>query len=289
MRRQTRKPGVSFFAFQDIITAVVGIFILITLIMVLELLEKVDAAARTPAGDAATIERLIDQTRADADAIEAELASSRERQSRENRAIAMSAWASEEELQKQLEEQGRRNRQLSEQVTAVRRQLEDAQSRLKAATLQADAEVRDIESQIEAMQSTLADINERTEGLKGEDSPLYNDTLADGRALVIIRLGDHPDSSRQISMREGDRQTDRSFNEIDSLIDAIKRRDARRSHYMVLIAPGGAKDFQGLREYFDSTYQTSLFGRQETDGSIRYGFDVIGSENDIKLVFEVDQ
>lgn len=288
MRRQTRTPGVSFFAFQDIITAVVGIFILITLIMVLELIDKVDAASRTPAGDAAAIERLIEQTRADADTIEAELAGAREGREKENRAIEMSAQYTDESLQEQLEKQLKRNQQLTEQVAAVQRQLDDSQSRLKAAKLQVDSELREIEKQMEAMQSTRAEINDRTEKLRGEDSPLYNDTLADGRALVIIRLGDHPESSRQISMREGDRQADQSFGEVSSLINAIKRRDARKSHYMVLVAPGGAKDFESLRDYFDSTYRDSLFGRQETAGSIRYGFDVIGSNNDIKLVFEVD-
>lgn len=104
MRRKLSGPGVSFFAFQDIITAVVGIFILITLIMILELLEKVDAASRTPAGDAAAITRVIDQTRADADAIEAKMQQIRERQQSENQAIEMSAMVTEEELIKQVEE-----------------------------------------------------------------------------------------------------------------------------------------------------------------------------------------
>ena len=43
-RRRSVGPGVSFFAFQDIITAVVGIFILVTLLLVLELAQRVETA-----------------------------------------------------------------------------------------------------------------------------------------------------------------------------------------------------------------------------------------------------
>ena len=40
MRRKQTAPSVSFFAFQDIITSVVGIFVLIALIMILQLIER---------------------------------------------------------------------------------------------------------------------------------------------------------------------------------------------------------------------------------------------------------
>jgi hypothetical protein len=48
-RRRTQGSGVSFFAFQDIITSVVGIFVLIMLIMVLELVQTVSEAKASSA------------------------------------------------------------------------------------------------------------------------------------------------------------------------------------------------------------------------------------------------
>ncbi|MCM2371864.1 hypothetical protein [Aporhodopirellula aestuarii] len=289
MRRKSGGPGVSFFAFQDIITAVVGIFILITLIMILELLEKVEAASRTPAGDAAAIMRVIDQTRADADAIEAELQQMRQRQQKENQAIAMSSTVTEEVLLERIEKQQSRNEQLTSQLAAVERQIEDAESRYQSARLQAEAAMRKIEAENRQVQSTLADFKARTQRLAGNDSPLYNDRLRDGRALVIVRLGEHPSRSARLSMREGDREVNRAFVDVEDLIRAIKQRDAQKSHYLVLVAPGGAEDFQTLREYFDSTQGSSLFGSRNLSTSIRYGFDVIGSDADIQLLFELDQ
>ncbi|MEO9592127.1 hypothetical protein [Rhodopirellula bahusiensis] len=289
MSRKSSGPGVSFFAFQDIITAVVGIFILITLIMILELLEKVDAASRTPAGDAAAITRVIDQIRGDADAIEDELQQMRQRQKDENHSIAMSATTTEEELLKRIEEQQGRNEQLASQVAAVERQVEDAESRYQSERLAADAATREIEAKKRQVQTTLADFEARTEKLAGNDSPLYNDRLSDGRALVIVRLGEHPSRPARLSMREGDRKTSRAFIDIADLIKAIKQREARESHYMVLVAPGGAEDFQSLREYFDSTKGSSLFGSFNLPTSVRYGFDVIGGDADIQLLFELGQ
>ncbi|MFG0290171.1 MAG: hypothetical protein ACF8CQ_18470 [Rhodopirellula sp. JB044] len=289
MRRKISGPGVSFFAFQDIITAVVGIFILITLIMILELIDKVDAASRTPAGDAAAITRVIEQTRADGDAIEVELKQIQERQQKENQGIAMSATVTEDQLINQIEEQKRRNKQLTGQVTAVEKQIEDAESRFQSAQLEADKETRKIEAENQRLQGTLAELKERTQKFAGDDTPLYNDRLRDGRALVIVRLGEHPNRAARLSMREGDHEVNRPFTNIEDLIDAIKKRDARKSHYMVLIAPGGAGDFRVLREYFDSTQGLSLFGARTLPTSIRYGFDVIGGDADIKLLFELDK
>lgn len=286
--RQASGPGVSFFAFQDIITAVVGIFILITLIMILEMLEKVDVASRTPAGDAAAITRVIDQTRADADAIEADLQQMQKRQEKENQAITMSATVTEEDLIERIKEQQRRNEQLTGQVAAVERQVKDAESRYQSAKLEADATTRGIDAENRELQSMLAGLKSRTQKLAGNDSPLYNDTLSDGRALVIVRLGEHPKRAARLSMREGDRESNRAFVDIDALISAIKKRDARQSHYMVLIAPGGADDFETLQEYFDSTKGSSLFGPRSLPTSIRYGFDVIGGDADIQLLFELD-
>lgn len=289
MSRKSSGPGVSFFAFQDIITAVVGIFILITLIMILELLEKVDAASRTPAGDAAAITRVIDQIRGDADAIEDELQQMRQRQQNENNSIAMSATTTEEELLKRIEEQQGRNEQLASQVAAVERQVEDAESRYQSDRLAADAATREIEAKKRQVQTTLADFEARTEKLAGNDSPLYNDKLSDGRALVIVRLGEHPSRPTRLSMREGDRKSSRAFVDIADLIKAIKQREARESHYMVLVAPGGAEDFRSLREYFDSTKGSSLFGSFNLPTSVRYGFDVIGGDADIQLLFELGE
>ncbi|MCC9602652.1 hypothetical protein LOC67_19045 [Stieleria sp. JC731] len=289
MRRKLNGPGVSFFAFQDIITAVVGIFILITLIMVLELLEKVDAASHTPSGDAAAVTRIIDQTKADADAIQARLQQIQKRQQRENDALTATGIATEEQLLTQIAEQRRRNEQLASQVATVERQLEDTEKRYKTNSLLAEETIRKVKDDNQRLSSTLTELEERTRKLAGNNTPLYNDQLRDGRALVIVRLGDHPNRSVHISMREGDRKSDRAFAGIEDLISAIKQRDARKTHFMVLVAPGGAKDFDTLREFFDSTHRPSSSGRFRIATSIRYGFDVIGRDADIKLLFELDE
>jgi TolA-binding protein len=53
MSRKSSAPSVSFFAFQDIITSVVGIFVLITLIMVVQLAVKATdrLSSKSPVAD----------------------------------------------------------------------------------------------------------------------------------------------------------------------------------------------------------------------------------------------
>lgn len=277
MARQVSAPGVSFFAFQDIITAVVGIFILITLIMILELIEKVDAASKSSAGDAAAVSRLIDQTRVEADAMEAQLTALARQTDKQSDALAASATVTAETLQEQVNQQQGFSEDLQEQLAALTRQVQDAQRRQVEAQKLINAKVSEFENRERLLVDEAIEIEKQVEKIGDNTAPLYNDTLSDGRFLVMIRLGNHPESSEKISLRDGQSSSTRNFEDIEKLIGNLKQRNHFKSHYLVLVAPGGAADFAKLQAYLDLLVPV-----------VRYGFDVIGPEDDLKMLFELD-
>src|SRR6056297_3616414 len=71
-RRRSYSGGVSFFAFQDIVTGVVGIFILITIIMVLELVDRVESAPQSASVDMAELQAMLAEFTAEADRLQDE-------------------------------------------------------------------------------------------------------------------------------------------------------------------------------------------------------------------------
>jgi 3-dehydroquinate dehydratase len=277
MSRTISAPGVSFFAFQDIITAVVGIFILITLIMILELIEKVDAASKSSAGDAAAVSGLIEQIRGEADLMETQIAAVVKQSDNESEVLATSATLTAEVLQQQVGQQNSFAEELQKQLAALTRQVEDAQRRKVEVRQLVDGKIRELERKEEQLDAEAMEIESRVSKIEDSTSPLYNDTLADGRFLVMIRLGDHPHSSEKITIRDGQSSRAMNFDSVEQLISNLKRRDHFKSHYLILVAPGGAADFKILRRYLDLLRP-----------AVRYGFDVIGSEDDLKMIFELD-
>ncbi|MCO8121391.1 hypothetical protein NHH03_06550 [Stieleria sp. TO1_6] len=282
-RSRSSAPGVSFFAFQDIITAVVGIFILITLIMILELIEKIDAKSRSTAGDVAAIVRVIEQTRIAADAIQSELSKSTALANRQSDALAVADEINAEMLDKQIETQNKRSLELQRQVASIQRQVDDSQRRQEAARHENERQRQQDEARIQEATEEADRLLGRAGKLRDTTFPMYNGTLGDGRGLVVIRLGPHPEydgidqSHVQISMRDGDARRRWIYNDVDDLLQDLNKRDHTRYHYVVLIAPGGAADFHDLQEYMDA--------RQSR---IRYGFDVIGRDDGMRLIFELE-
>jgi flagellar motor protein MotB len=277
MARRVSAPGVSFFAFQDIITAVVGIFILITLIMILELIEKVDAASKSPAGDAAAVTRLIDQTRSEADSMETQIAALAQQTNKQSDALAVSTTVTAETLQAQVNQQQGFSEDLQQQLAALTRQVQDAQRRKVEAQKIVDAKVSELEKSEKLLVDEAIEIENQVEKIGDNTAPLYNDTLSDGRFLVMVRLGDHPESSEKITLRDGQSSSTRNFESVENLIEHLKRRNHFKSHYLILVAPSGAADFKELQAYLDLMVPVA-----------RYGFDVIGSEDDLKMLFELD-
>ncbi|MFG0262329.1 MAG: hypothetical protein ACF788_08055 [Novipirellula sp. JB048] len=271
-KRRNSGPGISFFAFQDIITAVVGIFILITLILVLELAQRVETASAAPTEDIQPIVATIATLRDQIEQIESELA---ERSQAINRFSDVNAFNLEDKLQ-----------QLKQQNASLEAQIETSDAKknqLVAENKIANAEAARLSEQSTQLASQLDQIQEQAKKaeqiqkqanvLLGDESTIYRDEIEAGRYLTLITLG-----SGRIEIRDALTRSAKIFRgrkRLSQLATWFSTTPLLHRHLLVMIEPDGASDFQTVKEL-------------ATNHNASYGFTVVGRDHAVRLSYELE-
>jgi|GEM_PF-2821065 len=280
-RRRTSTPGVSFFAFQDIITAVVGIFILITLIMVLELAERVEQSAAAPvqseqganSEDVQAILAAIETLEEDVQRLRDQY---NERRESSLGTVEINSLNREEKLAQmtaRVEHLTRKLETMDQQATKMQRALEIARAEKKQLEelYQSQRGQRDLLQQLaEKMRQLQSQVNR----LVSDKSEVYRDVLEDGRFLTLISL-----KQSSVTLRDALSQTVLDLtggNRIERLRTWIRDSGTKSRHFMVFIEPDGTLDFQAVQKLLD-------------DASALYGYTVVAADHPVKLGFELTQ
>ena len=242
MRRGQATSPFSLFSFQDIITCVSGIIILITLMLVVELVQRDQSSP---------------QVRTHAIA------------SRLREAIA-AAQAEIVRLKAALESDSSRVEELAGvSVDLIRRELFDIRSEvemLEAELVEIESQERKVKKEEQRLQAELFDrmkgeqnrkdleestrqLEKQLEELKQTDQLVYNPTTPDGKSVWIAQIG----SGRVLVARAGQRQRPEVFESgiLNSAANAFNKWLARRSNkqdfFFLLVRPGGADQFDDFR------------------------------------------
>lgn len=273
MKRRTIGPSVSFFAFQDIITAVVGIFILITLILVLELTERVEAASNPTASSIEQIAQTIDRVESEA----ARLAIEYEQQiGYQQSSIELNAFnreAKQEEIQSQT-------RSLSEQLATVTedslqidqrlRQLEQERSKL----LNQSKTLEGTRDKINALQQQIASTEAMINRLEQTKGLIFRNQTSNGRSLCLLSL-----SESGIELKDAKRKQVLRFSSsvpVSELKTWLERNDVQSRHFLLLVEPSGVGAFQATR-------------RQLLSHGCMYGFDLVAAGQQVQLSFQWEE
>ena len=186
MSRRTIGPGVSFFAFQDIITAVVGIFILITLTLILELNQRVESASDAPESSAPNIEQEI---------IELEKQNA--------------------ELQAEYDRRLQQRAEMSE-ITVLNR--DQKMQEANADRLAAEQQITKLDKMLAAINEQIATQKKTSEELKNESTELSaQKKKIQQLEMILAKLANQ---KNQIKGKEGLLYRD----QVDSKVDSIERR-----------------------------------------------------------------
>tara|TARA_R110002073_G_scaffold73085_7_gene178790 strand:+ start:7274 stop:8104 length:831 start_codon:yes stop_codon:yes gene_type:complete len=271
-KRRNAGPGISFFAFQDIITAVVGIFILITLILVLELAQRVESASAAPAEDIKPVVETIAMLQRQIEKIEAEIA---ERSQESNRSADINAFNIEDKVLQLRQQNGSLELQI-ETSDAKSNQLasENAVANAESARLiEQSSQLSSQRIKLEELANKAEQIQEKTNVLLGDESTVYRNETEDGRYLTLITL-----SAQTIEIRDALSRTTRVFRGARRLRELemwFTTTPMLHRHLLVFVEPGGAGDFQ--------TIETLATGNDA-----RYGFTVVGLNHAVRLGYELE-
>lgn len=271
MPRRSQGPTVSFFAFQDIITSVVGIFILITLILVLELAQRVEAASSQPKADLTAVHESIASLQSEIERMEDEM---------QTRVKSQQANATLNEFNRaeQIEEAKRRRDVATKQLASTAKQLEEIKTQLAEANQENDrvtaeaAELEDEREMIKKLTDKLRQVQDEINRVESDESPVYRDVTEQGRFLTLIIL-----DGKSVELRDAMTKSSETFTgarRLNSLRDWLSDTELSKRQLFVAIRPGGSADFEAIELDFKREQAV-------------YGFDVIATDAKLQLGFEL--
>lgn len=270
-RRRAQGPSVSFFAFQDIITSVVGIFVLITLIMMLDLVQRTDSSSASQQLVADTFSAAITD-------LETQLAQLQKR-SNELDVLASKIGAvqvfNKDDIEKELKASIQRlNEQIerTEQLNRETQQLVDNQTKVQT-KLQIESQKRSPDrDELAKLLKELEKLDSKIGELELDEPLVFKSQPLNGRSVVVIEV---TSAGAVVLDLQADRRSTMRAQNLERDFESWMKSHAKGSyHYFLLIRPGGATNFDTLRAIL-------------VKDSASYGYDVLDQEKSVKLRSEV--
>jgi hypothetical protein len=272
-RRKAQGPSVSFFAFQDIITSVVGIFVLITLIMMVDLVTRKASASSsrkfvedTYSSAIADLELQLQELQNQSSKFEAMSAKVGNVQAFNKEEVARDLKASIQSLNRQIERTESRNQEIQRVIDAQNKGLSDMQVEIQKKSPDRE-ELAKLLQQLEKLDSKIGELD-------SEEPLIFKSQSLEGRTVVIVDI-----SSTELSILDlgsEQRKTYRGSSLAKDFESWIRANRTGRYHYFLLIRPGGARAFSEIRQTLD------------TNGA-SYGYDVLDQGRSLKLRNEVEK
>ena len=269
MSRRWQPPSVSFFAFQDIITSIVGIFVLIVLCMVLELVDKVEGKSTT--SSTVVAQQSVDKLQSEVESLQIEYEKLRE---------SVLATAQNNNLNRD-----QRILQFDQSSANTVRQIEILENMLTA-TLESVSAAKKVQEGLAkkyqaagAKREELKKLGEESEMLEvqiakieTEDMLIFRDTTTEGRHLVLVEI--QPTGIRLSDSLTGAIINFQGLSKLTKLGDWLRAENMAPRQFLILLRPGGLRDFEAILKLME-------------EESIAHGFDVIGSKKSIHLESQV--
>lgn len=270
-RRKAQGPSVSFFAFQDIITSVVGIFVLITLIMMVDLVTKTNSSAKVR-------DVFEDVYTAAIDDLQEQLAKLETRSEQLDLAatnfgnvqvfnkdeIAKELESSIQSLNQQVERTERRNQE-------IQRVIEN-QDEVKS-DLQVEIQKRSPDrEELERLLKQLEKLDSKIQNLQTDESLVFKSQDLQGRRIVIIEV--HANKLVLLDLAK-DSRSEISGGDINSKFQSwLNGQSVGGIHCFVLIRPFAAGTFGSVRSALNGA-------------GVSYGYDLMDQKRILKLRSEV--
>jgi DNA repair exonuclease SbcCD ATPase subunit len=252
---------------------VVGIVVLITLIMIIELISK-----STMAQDAEMpIEDVSQEVIEELERSNAELRKKHDRLAERVENMREQAVLSPKEYEAKLEEKWKSVQDELSELSSDTAKLKDQLKKTVEDTQMADtldrrlAEmVRDLESVTEQIGS----LETKQKILLADDSLIFKKSNLEGRFVVIVDI--YPNQYQVIDVETSKRTIIDGANSKSTLQSWIRNKDVARTHYMLFIRPEGSDNFDALKDFL------------EAEGA-SFGFDVIGTGKRIRMSDEMQE
>jgi hypothetical protein len=271
-RRRSSGFAVSFFAFQDIITSVVGIFVLITLVMMVNLLSRT-AASQQPLrknDDVYTdaireLEERLKQLQNQAEKLDQLSDSVGTIQVFNKEEVAKQLMADLMSLNQQIEKNDNRNSELQR----INSQLTQSETKLLIEMENRSPDRDELKNLIRELER----LDTKVQALKIDIPLIFKSQQLQGRSIIVI------DITRQglktLDLDNGSRINFGPENVMKQFRAWIKQLDLSKCHFIVMVRPRTSLRFVEVRDVLD-------------DARASYGYDVLDEDRLIQLRSEAE-
>jgi len=246
-RRGRGSAAFSLFAFQDIITSVTGIMILVTLILSLELIERKEGspvvqteATKEQMRQAAVEAEQIKQTISDNQkAVKVILSKLSKRQG----GIDKYAGEDAKQLERQLASFEEMSRALRSELSRVKRQQRKADQRKQRADSTQEKlaatpdKLKDIQEQLRKKKAQLAK-------LKNSNRRIVSRAAGESRTPWLVEIK----GAGLLVAEVGKNLKPRSFSDVASFLAWVARRDRNSEYFVLFVSPAGIAQFMKARD-----------------------------------------
>ena len=231
MGRRNSGPPISLFSFQDIITSVTGIMILVTLLLGVELVQRtVNSPPVKTADITARLTAAADATEGEIKAIEQEL------QGRQQGVLAV-AGLNSEALQRDLDDLEELTHQFQQELSESEKQkLESEQRRLEAGEEQTR---RKDDRSLEQVKNALASAQSELEKLKQSNRVIFNPADGTSKRAWLVEISD----KGFVVAEMGKAEPPQTFADYAAFQSWAAGRNAASEYFVLLVKPTGVKDF----------------------------------------------
>lgn len=254
MARGRTGPVVSLFAFQDIITAVSGILIVVVLLLALELVEQPEAEASSPAHHAQAIEQALSTAEAERDRLKAEIADAA---AITREAAGTSANALRDDiagLQASLKD-------VEELVIKLTGEAEEL-AEMKAAHEVQEFDSADVIVELEEVKRQIAQRMVEIDEAQNDDRVVFTLPRGFNRSGWLVVLGERDVTAAPIGVEAAPT----IYEGASSFLNWAEGQ--RGAYFLLLIRPQGIDTFEQIEDQFRLQ-------------DIAYGFDVIGRDRKV--------
>lgn len=266
-RRRSAGSPFSLFSFQDIITSVTAIIILVALMLMLELMtRRPKSAAGVSAAAGNDLRREVSAIQAEVQAIEEKLKLG---QAQVNELVSVSA----ETLTRQQEE-------LEAQLKALRQKLERITKEKAAAQQALDATVVEHLEKQQRQKGHLDEImkeakrcEDQKEDLKKRKSRIFSQRDGSSKQSWLVEI-----SASGIQVRSASAgATPESFASEDAwFAQWVSLRSPRADYFLLLLRPSGSHAFHSITERLDPK-------------GFEYGYDILGEDAPVETLDQEEQ
>jgi myosin heavy subunit len=246
-RRGRGGTPISLFAFQDIITSVTGIMILITLILALELIQKTEGSPQNRTNEltaelqqatqqAATVQTTVAATQAEIENIRASLAGS------ETELLA-TLKVDSTKVSQQLQDLAELNKLLEAELAASTRQVQEAETASQSIEAEKDSKAQDHQT-LESINETVQQKIEELKKLRQANRVIFNTSQSGPKTPWLVELG----ADKILAAEAGKKGPPQSFATPVAFVTWARKQNRASQYFVLLVKPATITQFETVRQ-----------------------------------------